>query len=180
MPTVHNAPKLYVDTLSTTLQGKIQTLNTELGLKGVYIGDWTALPSPDNYSTSLPCVYVSFLSTSPPELRMNRVRVEYQFRVRYFRAQLDSDLGTSAQKVNQACARIWQVLQCSTDPAKPTIPTYFGNAIQGFTWEKVHVHGPNLTNEDNAHLNFLEYRVNCAWIDLAITGTSLPYDTTTP
>ena len=134
-----------------------------------------SLPAPEQYSTAMPAVFVSFLSTGQPELRMNRLRVDYHFRVRYFRAQSDSDLGTSAQLVNQACATIWSALQTGSDATKPTVPEYFGTHIDGFTWEKVLVHGPNLVNEDNAHLNYLEYRVNCAWLDLTITGTSHPY-----
>lgn len=177
---VNQPLKLYVDDLSTTLKSAVETVQTELGLVSVNIGDWTSLPSPDNYATTLPMVFVSFLNTAEPELRMNRMRVVYNFRVRYFRAQLDADLGTSAKIVNQAATRIWQALQTSNDPTKPTIPAYFGTAIDGFVWEKVQVRGPNLVNEDNAHLNYLEYRVNCAWIDLAITGTSTPYETADP
>lgn len=170
-----SSPRLYIDELATTLQSAVLTTATELDLQAVHIGDWTSLPAPENYSDSLPAVFVSFLSTNAPELRMNRLRVEYHFRCRYFRAQQDTDLGTSAQLVNQACAVIWRALQTGPDDSKPMVPAYFGTPIEGFVWEKVLVNGPNMVNEDNAHLNMLEYRVNCAWIDLAITGTSVPF-----
>lgn len=172
--------KLYVDEIGAAIVAALESVQSELGLVCIEQGDWASMPGPESFDDIMPMALVSFLSTDSPELRMERLRVVYKFRVRLFRRQRGADeTEESVREMNQMASRVWQIL--ATDSERPyNIPAWAkasGGAIaEGCQFQEVHVFGPNLYNDENMILNSPELSAHCAWVDMSITAVSVPHE----
>lgn len=172
--------KVYCDEIGEALVDAIETVKAELGLVTVEQGNWASMPAPEEFATSMPMVIVSFLRPEKPdgprnELGLSKRCFKYHYRIRIFRQQVEGE--NSARETVQMGERIWQVLTSDATGAtvgELMVPLWMKTAIAGCRYDKVEAEGPIMENEDNYVLNTLDYKVNVAWIEVAVTAQSIP------